>query len=286
MTSRAAARAAPFVSYAQNFEDVILWRALSEVTHGFYVDVGAGSPIDDSVTLAFYERGWRGINVEPGLGPFHQLTANRPRDVNLRLALGASEGVGTLMAFGNAGLSTLEPSVAAQRMSEGHQLTEESVDVRTLDHVWSTHIPPAQPVHFLKVDVEGSEREVLLGNDWSIHRPWILVVEATEPQGQIPSHERWEHTLTDARYQMVYEDGLNRFYLAHEQQHLAGRFRYPPNVFDNFVVHAVAREHARATAAEDDLSRLYTSGSWRITAPLRTVKAWWRVVAGWLSRRA
>ena len=52
-----------FVSYAQNFEDVMLWRALRDIPNGFYVDVGAWSPEVDSVTLAFYERGWSGINM-------------------------------------------------------------------------------------------------------------------------------------------------------------------------------------------------------------------------------
>ena len=30
-----------FISYAQNFEDVMLWRALKHVENGFYIDVGA-----------------------------------------------------------------------------------------------------------------------------------------------------------------------------------------------------------------------------------------------------
>jgi hypothetical protein len=29
------------VSYAQNFEDVILWRALGAIERGVYIDVGA-----------------------------------------------------------------------------------------------------------------------------------------------------------------------------------------------------------------------------------------------------
>ena len=45
-----------FVSYAQNFEDVMLWRALRHVAHGFYIDVGAGHPDESSVTRAFYAR--------------------------------------------------------------------------------------------------------------------------------------------------------------------------------------------------------------------------------------
>lgn len=47
----------PFVSYAQNLEDVRLWRALKLFPRGFYIDVGANHPRIDSVTLAFYERG-------------------------------------------------------------------------------------------------------------------------------------------------------------------------------------------------------------------------------------
>ena len=52
------------VSYAQNFEDVMLWRALGHVSNGFYIDVGAQHPIIDSVSKAFYEHGWRGVHVE------------------------------------------------------------------------------------------------------------------------------------------------------------------------------------------------------------------------------
>ena len=48
----------PFVSYAQNREDVVLARALrADDRRGFWVDVGAGDPVLDSVTAAFAERG-------------------------------------------------------------------------------------------------------------------------------------------------------------------------------------------------------------------------------------
>lgn len=47
----------PFVSYAQNFEDVILNRIFKNIKEGFYVDIGAADPLYDSVTKAFYDRG-------------------------------------------------------------------------------------------------------------------------------------------------------------------------------------------------------------------------------------
>ena len=42
-----------FLSYAQNFEDVLLWRALHDVERGRYIDIGAQDPEFDSVSFAF-----------------------------------------------------------------------------------------------------------------------------------------------------------------------------------------------------------------------------------------
>ena len=55
---------------------------------GFYIDVGANHPRIDSVTLAFYERGWRGINIEPLPHLHRELEQERPEDLNLNLAIG------------------------------------------------------------------------------------------------------------------------------------------------------------------------------------------------------
>jgi hypothetical protein len=70
-----------FVSYARNAEDVMLWRALRDLPAGRYVDAAASD--QPSVTRAFYERGWRGVNVAAS-APYHaRLLQQRPEDVNL-----------------------------------------------------------------------------------------------------------------------------------------------------------------------------------------------------------
>jgi hypothetical protein len=81
----------PIVSYSQNAEDVRLWRVFHTIVDGFYVDVGAADPYVDSVTRMFYERGWSGINIEPN-PCFESLAEARTRDVNLRVAVGESDG--------------------------------------------------------------------------------------------------------------------------------------------------------------------------------------------------
>jgi FkbM family methyltransferase len=239
-----------FTSYAQNFEDVMLWQALQDVQSGFYIDIGAWSPDLDSVTRSFYERGWSGINVEPNLDFNSELQRRRPRDQNLRLAIGDSEGSFTMNFLGNPGLSTLDYEIAKQHQQAGWSLVRQEVQVKTLATVWGQHVPNGQDVHFLKVDVEGLEEAVLRGNDWTIRRPWVVIVEATLPMSQVETHEIWEPILHNANYIFAYADGLNRFYVANEHKELLPAFRYPPNVFDDFVLNDKLNADMEAQKAE------------------------------------
>src|SRR3954462_3282364 len=96
-----------FISYAQNFEDVMLHRALMGVVNGFYIDVGASDPVLDSVTKAFYELGWTGITIEPEPEVSRKLCEDRKRDINLGVAIGDHAGSGTLFDLKVRGHATL-----------------------------------------------------------------------------------------------------------------------------------------------------------------------------------
>ena len=238
------------ISYAQNFEDVMLWRALKHVEHGFYIDVGAAWPDEHSVTKAFYERGWRGINIEPNPRLNEQLRACRPRDINLKLAVGDCESTQTFNLVTETGLSTLDDAIAEKHQAAGWISSRQEVQVTTLASIWQEHVPTGQAVHFLKVDVEGFEEAALRGNIWPKNRPWVVVVEATLPMSQEESHGTWEPVLINAGYQLAYADGLNRFYVAQEHSELLPAFKYPPNVFDGFKLVGQRDSEARATQAE------------------------------------
>src|SRR3954462_7799246 len=84
------------VSYAQRFEDFHLWRALGDVQNGFYVDIGAGHPVYDNVSFAFYLGGWRGITVEPNPVLAQLCRAVRQRDYLIEGLCGAKTGAATL----------------------------------------------------------------------------------------------------------------------------------------------------------------------------------------------
>lgn len=244
-----------FISYAQNFEDVMLMRALADVREGVYVDVGAQHPVVDSVTKAFYDRGWHGINIDPMPQWFALLQQHRPRDVNLQLAVSASAGEVTLFGIEETGLSTMDADVAQMHRSQGQRVVETRVQSRPLtDIVLEAGL---ETVHFLKIDVEGAEHLVLDGLDLERVRPWIVVVEATEPNSPKPRFEAWQPTLLRHRYELVYDDGLNRYYLAQEHAERRHAFDRPPNVFDRFVRYHEwgAQNHANMLSERLDAAR-------------------------------
>jgi FkbM family methyltransferase len=229
----------------------MLWRALKHVGQGFYIDVGASHPDIDSVTRAFYDRGWHGINIEPTANAHRRLLAARPRDLNLRLAVGAKPGTATFFAVDdvNSGLSTLDTAAAARYGTLGMSVSETTTPVETLAALCERYAPT--DIHFLKIDVEGAERDVLLGADFTRFRPWVICIEATAPMTTIETHAEWEPILLDAEYRFVWFDGLNRFYVPAERHDaLAPAFRTPPNVFDDFVRAADTEWTRRIAEAE------------------------------------
>ena len=243
-----------FISYAQNGEDILLFRALKHLAHGFYIDVGAQDPVEDSVTKAFYERGWRGINIEPVQHWHDRLVTDRPHDVNLKVAAADHSGELELFEVSDSGLSTSDPEFARQHAETGLSVRETRVKCLTLDEICSRHA--VETVHFLKIDCEGAERQVLQGISLESVRPWIVVVEATEPNSSKPTWQDWEHLLTDRAYIYVYTDGLSRFYVAREHSELRNAFHAPPNPLDWAVRATEVRAHEEAKRLSVELAQL------------------------------
>lgn len=238
----------PLVSYSQNAEDVRLWRVFKDVAQGFYVDVGAGDPWEGSVTKLFYDRGWSGINVEPG-PVYDALAAARPRDTSVRAVVGEGEGtVPFFVTYPDPGMSTLDLSAHAHVAGSIERVEEIAVPQRRLESLLRESAE-GREIHFLKVDVEGAERQVLASADWSAHRPLVVVVEAVLSWTATPSHDEWESILLDAEYELAAFDGINRFYVDRARNELIEALAYPVSALDRFVPASLRR-------AETETSRL------------------------------
>ena len=233
-----------FVSYAQNGEDILLNRVFRGVQNGFYVDVGAYDPVEGSITKAFYDRGWSGINIEPS-AIFEKLAASRPRDINLRLV--ALDHPGEVVFVQNPTDAGMSHVVRGNRdQDEG---TLYSVPCQALPAILATHAA-GRHIDFLKIDAEGAEPAIVGGTDWRVVRPTVLVIEATRPWTNELANDAWEGALLSQGYRRVFFDGINCFYLPVERTDLLGHFALPVNVLDRYTRFDPVLERLRQENAE------------------------------------
>lgn len=198
------------LSFAQNLEDIRLWQCLERRKTGFYVDIGASSPIRDSVTQLFYEAGWSGINVEPIPERAAELCRLRPRDVTVAAALGSETGMISLVrTAGIGGLSTMTPPDQLPENYQGHFWT---IDVPRLTLNDVLEIYCRSQIDFLKIDAEGGELDILSNFNFDRWRPEILLLEAVEPQSAERTDSRWSFILERNLYECFFFDGINAFF--------------------------------------------------------------------------
>jgi FkbM family methyltransferase len=197
------------ISYSQHGEDIRLSWLFPDETDGFYIDIGANDPTFLSVTKHFYDRGWRGINVEPTPSLCAQLNAARPRDVNLNIGISHKEGALTFYESPSiSGWSTFSPGMAAHYRARGLFLAERTIPVVSLTDLFTRHVD--RPVDFLKIDVEGNEGDVIRGIDWNICRPRVMVIENAWP-------EDWAYLIPESDYLMFKQESANRFYVRRDE---------------------------------------------------------------------
>ena len=207
--------------------------------------MGALHPSFHSVSRWFYQNGWSGVNVEPNEKFFALLREARARDVNLKFALAGKAGFVTLYLYD--ALSTVRDDIAAAHRRNGLDISQTTqVEAITLDQLFETYVQ-SRTVDFLKLDVEGSEGEILKAASFEKTRPRILVIEAT-----LPDFAGTDLAVMGARaakegYLFVWFDGLNRYYVREEDRWRRKSLAAPPNVFDTV---RFARDDPRIKFAE------------------------------------
>jgi FkbM family methyltransferase len=189
------------VSYAQNAEDIRVWRAFADPQTGAcietkltYVDVGANEPRHLSITASLYDMGWRGLLIEADPELAQALRMMRPRDQVIEMAAAGGAGELTFYRVPGTGLGTLDAGEAEAARARGFEVLATPVATAALDEMLTER--EVGVIHFMSIDVEGAESVVLQGLSLTTHRPWVLCVEAVLPGTSTPSHQDWEPRIT------------------------------------------------------------------------------------------
>ena len=250
------------LSYTQNLEDWHLWLAFGGQRTGTYIDIGAGHPVADNVSFFFYERGWRGIVVEPQQKLIDLYARLRPRDTAVRGLTGTRSGMTDFHIFDAFhGLSTTSEKYADAAKSLGAGYRTVQVPTISLAELCKQH--GVTDIDFLKVDVEGAEADVLKSNDWRRYRPKAVVCEAIAPGTNEPAWEEWEPYLLAQGYRFMLFDTLNRFYVAEEAAPIAARFPKERTPWDSVRhMYEIGRAPDNALHPDHELSRVLARGFW------------------------
>ncbi|MCG8329877.1 MAG: glycosyltransferase [Chitinophagales bacterium] len=170
------------LSYAQHSEDrylhYLFYNVLKLESTGFFVDVGAFHPVQLSNTFLFYQKGWSGINIDARPGSMALFNEQRPKDINLELAI--SDTKETLTYYQIDSMPGCN-SFSLDMLKETHMLDKVSSQAKiqtfTLEEVLDRYLPDNTSIDLLTVDVEGLDHKVLLSNNWEKYRPTVIVVE-------------------------------------------------------------------------------------------------------------
>jgi FkbM family methyltransferase len=192
---------------SQYDEDSVLEKFLPG-NEGIYVDIGASHPRQCSSTWRFYQRGWRGLLIEPLPDFWGAILLERPEDYLCPIAASNEKGFASLRVC--RAISSLEqtwPNESNETMP---------VQIAPLWDILKLYpMMDWTKTDFCSIDVEGHEGAVLEGFDWESFRPRVIMLEYRMYGAEQPGEDlsdQWDHHLIGQGYVLKHKNKLNQIW--------------------------------------------------------------------------
>ena len=164
-------------------------RVFPGVKDGYFVDIGSGHGTKDSNTKVLEDLGWSGVCVDP----FPQNMEDRTCKVFPEVAYSSPGRTVSFTSAGHLGgiRDHLNIWAADERLAKARTL---ELTTTTMDEILERAQAP-QYLHYVSLDVEGAEYEVLQGFDLAKYRVGALTVEHNfeEPQRDLIREHLKQH---------------------------------------------------------------------------------------------
>jgi FkbM family methyltransferase len=168
------------ISFSQSGEDLIVQFIFNElsISNPSYLDIGAHHPYYLNNTAIFYQRGCRGINIEPDPILFNSFPVERPYDININVGISDKEGDLDFYIMNVPTLNTFSKIEAEKYSSEGNFYIKEikKLKVDTVSNLINQFNNGLFP-DFLTIDAEGVDELVLKSIDFERNKPIVICVE-------------------------------------------------------------------------------------------------------------
>ncbi len=179
----------------------------------------AHSPFYFSNTAYFYQKGCRGVNIEPNPLLFKNFIKYRKNDVNLNIGVADKEGELDFYVMSASTMSTFS-LVNAQNLEREHSLKIVEVlkvKVSTIQNIIDKYCRGKFP-DFLSLDVEGFDGTILRSIDYSKISPTVICVETISysTSGNGVKDMRMINFLKDKGYMIYADTHINTIFVKEE----------------------------------------------------------------------
>ena len=183
------------LSFSQCGEDLIVAHLMEalQIPKPTYLDIGAHHPSRLNNTYLYYLKGSKGVCVEPDPDLFAKLKAKRKRDICLNIGIGFEQRENAdFYVMSSNSLSTFSKEEAQRYEDYGQQrvLRVVKTPLESINAVIKQYFKTAP--HFISLDTEGLDFQILKSFDFTQYRPPVFCVETLTY-----TEDKTEHKVTD-----------------------------------------------------------------------------------------
>jgi FkbM family methyltransferase len=168
------------ISYAQSGEDLIVNFIFSclHIDKPSFIDIGAHHPFYLSNTAFFYNKGCRGINIEPNPYLIRAFNKFRRKDINLNIGISDNneELIYYIMSPPTMSTFSLNEAERLEKETSIRKVEQKNILVKHINTVLDEYNSGIFP-DFLSLDVEGYEDRILNTIDFENKYPKVICLE-------------------------------------------------------------------------------------------------------------
>lgn len=211
--------------YAQTGEDIIIKDLLElelGIQHVRYLDIGANDPRFLSNTYLFYLSGEKGVLVEPN--PMHckKIKRIRKRDTVLNCGVASEEGRLTYYMMNSDKINSFSEEEVTEYQKLGYTLVgKKELPVTTVNKI----LDKFGEVHFISIDVEGLDFNILKSIDFEKHNPICICIETCEHCGTKRKDFMELNDFLKRKGYMIYADTMLNTIYVKEKEFMISRKR-------------------------------------------------------------
>ncbi len=207
-------------SYSQFQEDKFILEFFSNVSKGFYIDIGCYHPIKYNNTALLYNAGWSGINIDINQTSIDLFDIVRKKDKNICAAISNETGLSDFYFDHKfSPINSLNKNFV-QNLSKkilNRELKKKKINKYTFSDLIKTNKITINNIDFLNIDVESHDFEVLEGMDLKKYKPKLICTELYNDKLEL-DEKKFKDFLIKYNYALIKKIGPNGLFSLKESE--------------------------------------------------------------------